>query len=360
MTTTPSKKRKTMPLFCSALSLLSDASNNKKADDEKSTNHEGVLVKKKEKEQSQSTRRHEIPDSTTTRSNATTKTPRAILTAVTLPIDSNTSNASKIKRDFSLNLNTRGLKYYVNDDGEEKAKQMQVGDTVLLVREPDNEFDANAIRVCFPLSKETIGHIGREQSKLLAFYNFLDHHSWLALVSVKVAKKETATLQLCVKLSTVLTRRETHDLEKTLGNAIDVNALLSKDLANMDLEASQSSPFKLEDLKRTQSPAWRPLPDFESAVTRGTKNGGQEIEMGWLDGTLSDHKECLSISVEEATNAQSKQWPPPASILSKLGIGRADDTNWWKAFGLLPPSVWVSTVVASVSEFAGFRVHALF
>jgi hypothetical protein len=210
----------------------------------------------------------------------------AILADITVPRDVDTEIDA---RAFSLTLNTRGLKYYVKGDGEEKVKQIQVGDAVLLQREPDNEFDANAIRVCFPSPKETIGHVGREQAKILASY--LDN-SWLEILSVKVVKKETTTLQLCAKLSTFLSRQKKHDLERNLGNDIDVNALLSKDLAAIDLEASQNSPFKLEDLKTTQSPPWRPAPEFASSTTRGTTmDGGLEIEMDWLvnaDGTFSN------------------------------------------------------------------------
>lgn len=45
-------------------------------------------------------------------------------------------------------------------------------------------------------------------------------------------------------------------------------------------------------------------------------------------------------------------WPPSASILLKLGLAPADDSDWYSQYGMLPPALWTVTAAMKRNGYA--------
>ena len=207
------------------------------------------------------------------------------------------SNSLNFLDPVSIILTVRGLQYYCDKTRDDAS--LANGTEVFLEREPENEYDANAIRVVRLLrdnknSKEKIGHIAAEEAVILA-YLMDNNRASLSSAHIKIQKQNA--LKISVDVTTTL---EDHDVISTLTQLKILGPIgteASNKLSKVDLETSFTAGYTMPSLKGQKLP-WRPLAE------------GGDI------------------------------WPPSLSVLTRLGLGAADDVSWWNQMGLKPPVQW--------------------
>lgn len=304
-------------------------------------------------------------------------------------------------RPISLILTLRGTQFHKDDVGDDSTfyKLLKKGcQDLILEREPENEYDAMAIRVGYYMYAQegggdkdtssnkqkskadphdkveadgddtekknahdndmndgdivesnnntdaepqqqlrTIGHIAKEQAKVLSPY--LDA-GCLRLDTVVVTGKDTGNkswYQLHVSGIAKNIDSMLHQLDAPLfSNVVDIDSFLSKGLARLDLEESKSAHYTIDQLPPPLP--WAPLPDYE----RDQEPNDDSSQFGWpwepYDRTVAQK---FLPNREEVEAAQLAKWPPSDEVLRKLGMGPKDDAEWWDdVAGLRPPVEW--------------------
>ena len=223
---------------------------------------------------------------------------------------------------FSISLTIVGWKYH-NDEQDAKPA---TGASVTLVREPKNEFDPNAVAAFYGNShneQKMLGYVSKEQSSMLSplldsgdivsissinISNVLTHSFWVSVSGIAKSWHAVAGLGKC-------SRR----LART-GN-------YSKRIAQNDLKVARSAPFTMDQL---QALPWAP-------IRRHSRGSWTAPGLYGMPSPYHDSKNGPTLP----ENAKITAWPPPDSVLDRLGLASADNAKWWHdAAGLLPPSEW--------------------
>lgn len=94
----------------------------------------------------------------------------ALLLALTFSLPTSAAEPGANAKILLQNSPLAGFRYY---EGKRLWSEMKVGDTLQLVREPDNSYDANAVRVEWQGHK--LGYVPRADNEALA--RFMDRGS---------------------------------------------------------------------------------------------------------------------------------------------------------------------------------------
>lgn len=276
---------------------------------------------------------------------------------------------------FLFRLQAVGLKYH----DLEAAKALVEGDAVTLVREPDNEYDKNAIMCCakapagrlaaYPEETVGVGHVSAGQAEALA--PLIDSGE-LEAVRVTVDERGTSSdhelplLMACEArghLAVACRDASVLSLERAppagagpsegpsavTSKLIDTSGAAGGSRAKLDVEASQDVAARLDvTWPPGRTTPWQPLWD-------GWKPGDEAAPFAEYDVPWEAFDPALlkPLTRDEVEAEQQRGWPPSATTLGKLGLGPPDDEAWWASHGMLPPERWQLAGAADMVKQAG-------
>ena len=308
-----------------------------------------------------------------------------------------TQNAGSAPRTFSFSLSAVGLKHHTAD----RAAAIEDGTSVTLLRDPTNAVDAKAIRVCvdrdvaaaaglaplahhasshfdegdgappspeddapLPPSPEnnaspsppsvSVAHLSWQQAAALA--PALDTGLAAVTSAIVDGRRDNFELLLNVVISARGAAADLLDAADTLHGRHTINVLdneVSLKIADDDVKAAESNVRHVE-WPPSATRRWEPLPQWNvqnkqtpaaAAAAAAASSGMPPPPSRFLSGYQLpwepyDPTAISQPSIDEVAAAQEEGWPPPSNLLAKLGLAPADDAQWWRKHGLLPPTEW--------------------
>jgi hypothetical protein len=214
-----------------------------------------------------------------------------------------------------------GWKHYKHLHGSDIPSQ---GTNIVLEREHDNEYDANAIAVLSALARIKIGHISKDQAALLA--SPLDFGA-IEISSASIRKIQETSFQILVQgvcngsidCATVVNSFESKSV-------LDLEALSPK-IAQNDVGPSFFAPYKLDDLNVLP---WNPLADWRKTPT----------ETPFVHWEPFDASRFYNppLSLQEIQASKTTSWAPLNDVFLRLGMAPGHNAEWWyRVAGLKPP-----------------------
>ena len=258
----------------------------------------------------------------------------------------------------SLRFSIKGVNHYVSWEKilDRLVLSNEDAADVVLLREPNNEHDTNAIACFLPpevnSNEENDSNHGEGDQKNGTKIGYVSkkHAAFLAPLLDQILLLQIAgTLRVCrcsrksLQVEASFFSRMMTSIPTELDGMIRVHDMLEKcNFAESDLWQSYSAPFRLPLPERLIP--WNPKTTTTTSKTslksrRENPTEQQqrlELEHGW---PIKDSS--TTITEDERKSALEASWPPSDKILAKLGLGGVDDEDWWeKTAGLFPPSQW--------------------
>lgn len=231
-----------------------------------------------------------------------------LVTATRAEIDEPTITST----NYTIHLKCRGIKYH--------KENLQSLDSITLEREPENEFDTNAI--CVKNGEGNIvGHIAKEQAAALA--PVLDSNI-ISLQNVSMKSKR------------------------------DYELLISADVKLLD--GTKREHFRTEILPKivgvkTNPKEYRKLDMINEEAVQQLAQGITAQDAATATTCQFDILQTSHLPWKKNPDGSAAAWPPSQDYLDSLetkfgganeeGYGKVEDVQWWQEHtGLNPPSMW--------------------
>jgi len=223
----------------------------------------------------------------------------------TKPVPSEPNKAGSTSSDqnpFTVYLTVMGINYH--------KENIHSLDSITLHRETENSFDANAICVKNG-ERNIVGHIAKEQASILARH--IDGNI-VSLDNVSLKEQREATFLVTAEVNLLdEEKREqfrSEILPEIIGIQTNPTEYQKRDMINDDAVHQLAQGITAQDAETASTCRFDIL---------------QMKHVPWkknVDDTVAT-------------------WPPNQDFLDKLGLGKADDKQWWQEkTGLKPPSMW--------------------
>ena len=222
------------------------------------------------------------------------------------------SKPTTTSTNYTIHLKCRGIKYH--------KENLQSLDSITLEREPENEYDTNAI--CVKNGEgDIVGHIAKEQAAALA--PVLDSNI-ISLQNVSMKDKRDATLLISADAKLLDETKREHFRTEILPKIIGV----------------KTNPKEYRKLDMINEEAVQQLAQGITAQDAATATTCQ-----------FDILQTKNLPWKKNPDGSAAAWPPSQDYLDSLetkfgganeeGYGKVDDVQWWQEHtGLNPPSMW--------------------